>query len=199
MPLLEVDRISEWLEGRLGTPDFAVEGLSITLLVPESWPVQRGLDDVLRFEAVGSWQAAADAFDPEVGHAIGDRSDTAMCGGLTAASMPETLVDVTCPDCLLRVIATEVAFPPGPTGSRRRVLAKDRPTLHVEIARILEEHGGWMTTAELAAAVNAAGRYRKRDGSPVVALQIHGRTRNYSKLFERKGSRVYLRLEGDAE
>lgn len=33
----------------------------------------------------------------------------------------------------------------------------------------------WMTTAEIAAAVNARGKYHKRDDSPVSAYQIHGR------------------------
>jgi hypothetical protein len=65
-------------------------------------------------------------------------------------------------------------------------------TLHEEIARILRENGA-MTTAQLADAVNRAGRYRKRDGTPVTAFQIHGRTRNYSQLFEREGTTVRLR------
>lgn len=68
-----------------------------------------------------------------------------------------------------------------------------RPTLHAEIARILHDHGNrWMTTMEIAAAVNDAGRYRKRGGSAVTDLQIHGRTTNYDDLFERDGMRVRL-------
>jgi hypothetical protein len=68
------------------------------------------------------------------------------------------------------------------------------PTLHEEIARIVRENGNrWMTTQELAGAVNRAGNYHKRDGSPVDAFQIHGRTRKYGHLFERDGSRVRLR------
>jgi hypothetical protein len=67
-------------------------------------------------------------------------------------------------------------------------------TLHEEISRILAEHGlPCMTTEELAAAVNEAGNYVKKDGSDVTAFQIHGRTRNYPALFERDGSRVRLR------
>lgn len=67
-------------------------------------------------------------------------------------------------------------------------------TLHEEIARILSENGNrWMTTDELAAEVNTAGNYVKKDGSHVAAFQIHGRTRNYAQLFERDGSRVRLR------
>lgn len=49
-----------------------------------------------------------------------------------------------------------------------------------------------MTTSALAARVNERGRYQKRDGSPVDAFQVHGRTRNYGSLFERDGSRVRL-------
>ena len=68
------------------------------------------------------------------------------------------------------------------------------PTLHEEIARLLREDGNrWMTTYELASEINAAGRYRKRDGSAVTPFQVHGRTRNYENLFERDGSRVRLR------
>jgi hypothetical protein len=67
-----------------------------------------------------------------------------------------------------------------------------QPTLHEEIARMLKD-GRWRTTAELAALVNEADRYHKGDGTPVTPFQIHGRTRNYSQLFERDGSRVRLR------
>lgn len=67
--------------------------------------------------------------------------------------------------------------------------------LHDEIADILRASGiEWMTTQEIADQVNARGRYHKRDGSEVTAFQIHGRTRNYSDLFEREGSRVRLRV-----
>lgn len=67
-----------------------------------------------------------------------------------------------------------------------------QPTLHDEISRILRARGGWMTTAEIAEAVNKSARYAKRDGSPVDAFQIHGRTRNYPHLFVRDGVRVRL-------
>lgn len=67
------------------------------------------------------------------------------------------------------------------------------PTLHFEIARILHERGNrWMTTAELADAVRSAGRYVKKDGSPVTDFQIHGRTKTYPELFERRSTRVRL-------
>ena len=68
-----------------------------------------------------------------------------------------------------------------------------QPTLHAEIARILHDHGNrWMKTTEIAAAVNDAGRYAKRDGSAVTDFQIHGRTKNYPELFERDGAHVRL-------
>lgn len=70
-------------------------------------------------------------------------------------------------------------------------------TLHLEIAAILSESGReWMTTAEIADEVNRRGRYHKRDGSLVSQFQVHGRTQNYSALFERNGSRVRLRRNG---
>ena len=55
------------------------------------------------------------------------------------------------------------------------------------------DHGNkWTTTVEIAAAVNDAGRYRKRDRSAVTDFQIHGRTKNDTELFERDGTRVRL-------
>jgi hypothetical protein len=67
-------------------------------------------------------------------------------------------------------------------------------TLHEEIAAILAASDReWMTTAEIADEVNHRGRYQKRDGSLVSPFQIHGRTRNYSHLFDREGSHVRLR------
>lgn len=68
-------------------------------------------------------------------------------------------------------------------------------TLHEELVDILRQRGdGWMTTQELADQVRQRGRYKKRDGtSDVSAFQVHGRTRQYSHLFERDGARVRLR------
>ena len=68
-------------------------------------------------------------------------------------------------------------------------------TLHEEISDILREHGNrWMTTTEIARLVARRGRYIKRDGtSDVSAFQVHGRTKNYTRLFERDGSRVRLK------
>lgn len=66
--------------------------------------------------------------------------------------------------------------------------------LHDELAAILRSRGNaWMTTRELAEAVNARGRYHKKDGTGVTAFQVHGRTKNYTQIFERDGSKVRLR------
>lgn len=67
-------------------------------------------------------------------------------------------------------------------------------TLHEEIASILQAHGdGWMTTQEISRQVVQRGLYLKRDGtSDVSAFQVHGRTKNYTHLFERRGSSVRL-------
>jgi hypothetical protein len=66
-------------------------------------------------------------------------------------------------------------------------------TLHEEISDILRVEGNrWLTTKEVAVLVNKRALYEKRDGSPVTEFQIHGRTRNYSLLFERDGQRVRL-------
>lgn len=68
-----------------------------------------------------------------------------------------------------------------------------RSTLHDELQAILLSGGNvWMTTTELADAVNQRGPYVK-DGSLVDAFQVHGRTRNYPHLFERERSSVRLR------
>jgi HB1, ASXL, restriction endonuclease HTH domain len=68
-----------------------------------------------------------------------------------------------------------------------------RVTLHEEIATVLRESGRPMTTAEVADAVNERGIYSKRDKSLVASFQIHSRTRNYPRLFDRDGQIVRLR------
>ncbi len=49
-----------------------------------------------------------------------------------------------------------------------------------------------MTTTEIASELNKNKWYQKKDGSRIEPFQIHGRTRNYSHLFERNGSTVFL-------
>jgi hypothetical protein len=70
-------------------------------------------------------------------------------------------------------------------------------TLHEELAEILRgQRNRWMTTTELAQAVNERGIYQKRDGSAVTDFQVHGRTKNYDQLFERDHARVRLSEAG---
>jgi ABC-type transporter Mla subunit MlaD len=67
-------------------------------------------------------------------------------------------------------------------------------TLHDALAQVLREHDNeWMTVRELASEVNSRRLYRKRDGSPVEANQVHARTKNYTNLFEKNGARIRLR------
>lgn len=65
-------------------------------------------------------------------------------------------------------------------------------TLHDAIVVVLRESGGPMTTSEIARVLNGRALYTKRDGSPIDAFQVHGRTRNYDQLFQRSGSTVAL-------
>ena len=69
--------------------------------------------------------------------------------------------------------------------------------LHEAITQVLKEAGRPMTTNEIADALNRNGLYQKRDGSAISAFQIHGRTRNYSHLFDRNGSMVSLKGSGN--
>jgi TDG/mug DNA glycosylase family protein len=86
--------------------------------------------------------------------------------------------------------------PHGTQRKRARLTKQPSKTLHEEIQEVLMENGNrWMTTRELADEVNRRGRYHKRNGSPVTAFQVHGRTRQYSSLFERQGSSVRLTVE----
>jgi hypoxanthine-DNA glycosylase len=65
-------------------------------------------------------------------------------------------------------------------------------TLHEAIEKLLKQTGRPMTTQQIADALNKNGWYKKKDGSPIQAFQIHGRTRNYANLFNRDGSTVSL-------
>ena len=71
-----------------------------------------------------------------------------------------------------------------------------RLTLHEAIGMVLREQDNhWMTVRELADVVNTRLLYRKKDGSPVEANQIHARTKNYEQLFEKDGPNVRLRAD----
>ena len=66
-------------------------------------------------------------------------------------------------------------------------------TLHEAIQQVLLNHGGSMTTKEIADELNQTGLYSKKDGSFISPFQIHGRTKNYEHLFNREGSTVSLK------
>ena len=70
-----------------------------------------------------------------------------------------------------------------------------RILLHDEIIAILIANGdGWMHRREIAREVQRRGIYKKLDGtSDVTDYQVHGRTKNYTNLFERDGIRVRRR------
>ena len=69
-----------------------------------------------------------------------------------------------------------------------------RPYLHEEIVRILRsQRNRPMTAEEIADAVNAAGRFQKADGTPVLPNQIHARVSNHRELFERTPAGIRLR------
>ncbi|UUV20651.1 GIY-YIG nuclease family protein [Paenimyroides aestuarii] len=65
-------------------------------------------------------------------------------------------------------------------------------TLHEAIEKVLRQKGMSMTTQQIADELNENNWYNKRDGSKILAFQIHGRTRNYSHLFKREGASVSL-------
>jgi hypoxanthine-DNA glycosylase len=65
-------------------------------------------------------------------------------------------------------------------------------TLHEAIEKLLKQTGRPMTTQQIADELNKDGWYEKKDGSTIQAFQIHGRTRNYSHIFDRNGSTVSL-------
>ena len=68
-----------------------------------------------------------------------------------------------------------------------------RPTLHIEIERVLRLNGGGpMSAHAIAAAVTSVGRYRKRDGSPVAADQVHARVSKHPERFERTPDGIRL-------
>jgi len=67
-------------------------------------------------------------------------------------------------------------------------------TLHEAIEKLLEEKGRSMTTSEIAEALNKNKWFTKKDGSEICQFQVHGRTHNYSNLFNRDGAIVSLKM-----
>lgn len=66
-------------------------------------------------------------------------------------------------------------------------------TLHDAIEKLLKEKGGSMTTTEITEALNENRWFTKKDGSEICQFQVHGRTHNYSRLFDRDGPKVSLK------
>lgn len=84
--------------------------------------------------------------------------------------------------------AERLEAPSGPAPTSRIL------TLHEAVAQVLSEHENrWMTARELADIVNERKLYRKKDGTEVEVNQVHARTTNYKKLFEKDASRIRLR------
>lgn len=65
-------------------------------------------------------------------------------------------------------------------------------TLHSAIEKLLRRTGRPMTTQQVADELNRNGQYKKKDNSNITAFQIHGRTKNYTNLFDRNGAVVFL-------
>jgi hypoxanthine-DNA glycosylase len=65
-------------------------------------------------------------------------------------------------------------------------------TLHAAIEKLLRQTGRPMRTEQIADELNKNNWYLKKDGSAIQAFQIHGRTRNYTNIFDRDGSTVSL-------
>jgi hypothetical protein len=57
-----------------------------------------------------------------------------------------------------------------------------------------EKANAWMSSAELATAVNLRGRYQRRDGAGVPASQIAARASRYDRLFEIHANDFRIRL-----
>ena len=70
-------------------------------------------------------------------------------------------------------------------------------TLHDAIVKVLLENKRSMRTQEIADLLNKNKLYEKKDDSLITAFQIHGRTRKYSNLFDRKGSVVLLKVKSE--
>jgi hypothetical protein len=65
-------------------------------------------------------------------------------------------------------------------------------TLHAAIATILQDQGAAMTAPAIAREINRRSLYRRRDGRPVDAGQVHARVGSYGSLFARRDHRIAL-------
>jgi len=68
-------------------------------------------------------------------------------------------------------------------------------TLHEAIEKVLIQNKKAMTTIEIATTLNHNKWYKKKNKSEITPYQIHGRTRNYSHIFDRNGSTVILKKQ----
>ena len=84
---------------------------------------------------------------------------------------------------------------PGKAGDETGPATARAPlTLHGALVVVLREnYNRPMTAQQLADAVSRRALYRRRDGSPAPASEIHARTSVYQALFEKKDGRIWLR------
>jgi hypothetical protein len=114
--------------------------------------------------------------------------------GLAAAEQELKALDSRRSELLTLIGQARAALGIAPPAALGVEPAEHRLTLHEAIAQVLREHGNqWMTVRDLATEINQRSLYRKKDGSPVEANQVHARTKNYATLFEKDGPRVRLR------
>jgi hypothetical protein len=66
-------------------------------------------------------------------------------------------------------------------------------TLHDAMELVLAEIGGPMSARGLADEINRRALYRRRDGRPVDAAQIHARVSAYSGMFVRQAGLIVRR------
>jgi hypothetical protein len=123
-----------------------------------------------------------------------DQARADLEAGLADAEAELAVLDGRRAELLALIAQARAALGLGPAS-----VSSDHPsgrslTLHEAIAMVLREHGNeWMTARELATEINGRALYQKRDGSAVETNQIHARTKNYSNLFEKTGSKIRLR------
>lgn len=68
--------------------------------------------------------------------------------------------------------------------------------LHEALQRILRESGNLPTSArQLTDDINERSLYRTREGGPVEMSQVHARTSNYDKVFDKAGPLIWLKDE----
>lgn len=65
--------------------------------------------------------------------------------------------------------------------------------LHDAIRKVLSEANRGLSSKEIAVLVNNKNLYSRRDNLSVPASQISARINKYPKLFERVGTKIYLK------